>query len=57
MGGCIGYIETPRGYRTLKTIFAEHLTGTKQRRRPSAKHAANGKMKMVRSKLKETSTK
>jgi len=30
--GCIGYIETPRGYRTLKTIFAEHLSEECKRR-------------------------
>jgi large subunit ribosomal protein L3e len=30
--GCIGYIETPRGLRTLKTIFAEHLSEECKRR-------------------------
>merc|ERR1712168_1363848 len=30
--GVIGYIETPRGLRTLKTIFAEHLSEECRRR-------------------------
>merc|ERR1712136_590640 len=30
--GCIGYIETPRGFRTLKTIFAEHISEECKRR-------------------------
>ena len=30
--GVIGYIETPRGLRTLKTIFAEHLSDECKRR-------------------------
>lgn len=30
--GVVGYIETPRGLRTLKTIFAEHLSDECKRR-------------------------
>ena len=30
--GVIGYIDTPRGLRTLKTIFAEHLSEECRRR-------------------------
>merc|ERR1712135_168283 len=30
--GCIGYIETPRGFRTLNTIFAEHISEECKRR-------------------------
>merc|ERR1712121_199614 len=30
--GAIGYIETPRGFRTLKTIFAEHISEECKRR-------------------------
>ncbi|XP_014669276.1 PREDICTED: 60S ribosomal protein L3-like [Priapulus caudatus] len=30
--GVIGYIETPRGLRTLKTVFAEHLSEDCRRR-------------------------
>ena len=30
--GVVGYIETPRGLRALKTIFAEHLSDDARRR-------------------------
>ena len=30
--GIVGYIETPRGLRTFKTIFAEHLSEECRRR-------------------------
>merc|ERR1712098_505840 len=30
--GCIGYIETPRGLRTFKTVWAEHLSEECRRR-------------------------
>jgi large subunit ribosomal protein L3e len=30
--GIVGYIETPRGLRTFKTIFAEHLSEECKRR-------------------------
>ena len=30
--GVAGYIETPRGVRTFKTIFAEHLSEEVKRR-------------------------
>jgi large subunit ribosomal protein L3e len=30
--GVVGYIDTPRGPRTLKTIFAEHLSDECKRR-------------------------
>ena len=30
--GVIGYIETPKGLRSLKTIFAEHLSEECKRR-------------------------
>ena len=30
--GVVGYIETPRGLRTFKTIFAEHLSEECRRR-------------------------
>merc|ERR1711893_586794 len=30
--GVVGYIETPRGLRTFKTIFAEHLSEECKRR-------------------------
>merc|ERR1712224_515216 len=30
--GAIGYIETPRGFRTLKTFFAEHISEECKRR-------------------------
>lgn len=30
--GVVGYIETPRGLRQLKTIFAQHITDDCKRR-------------------------
>ncbi|XP_065183642.1 large ribosomal subunit protein uL3-like [Sycon ciliatum] len=30
--GCVGYIETPRGLRTFKTVWAEHLSEECRRR-------------------------
>lgn len=30
--GIVGYIETPRGLRALKTIFAQHLSDECKRR-------------------------
>lgn len=30
--GIVGYVETPRGLRALKTIFAEHLNAECKRR-------------------------
>lgn len=30
--GCVGYIETPKGLRSFKTIFAEHLSEECRRR-------------------------
>ena len=30
--GCCGYIETPKGLRTFKSIFAEHLSEECRRR-------------------------
>jgi large subunit ribosomal protein L3e len=30
--GVVGYIETPRGPRPLKTVFAEHLSEDCKRR-------------------------
>ena len=30
--GVVGYIETPRGLRTFKTVFAEHLSEECRRR-------------------------
>lgn len=30
--GVVGYIETPRGLRALKTVFAEHLSEDARRR-------------------------
>jgi len=30
--GCVGYVETPRGLRTLTTVFAEHLSEEFKRR-------------------------
>ena len=30
--GVVGYIETPRGLRTFKTVFAEHLSEECKRR-------------------------
>lgn len=30
--GVVGYIETPRGLRALKTVFAEHLSDDARRR-------------------------
>lgn len=30
--GVVGYVETPRGLRTFKTIFAEHISDECKRR-------------------------
>lgn len=30
--GIVGYVETPRGLRTFKTIFAEHISDECKRR-------------------------
>lgn len=30
--GVVGYIETPRGLRTIKTVFAEHISDECKRR-------------------------
>lgn len=30
--GCVGYIETPKGLRAFKTVFAEHLSEDCRRR-------------------------
>lgn len=30
--GVVGYVETPRGLRALKTIFAQHLSDECKRR-------------------------
>ena len=32
VAGVVGYIETPKGLRALKTIFAEHLSEECRRR-------------------------
>merc|ERR1712012_681828 len=63
--GCIGYIETPRGFRTLKTIFAEHISEECKRRfyknwykakkKAFSKACRKGKMKMVKSKSRRIS--
>jgi ribosomal protein L3 len=43
--GVVGYVETPRGLRSLTTVWAEHLSDEvkrrfyKVRRHPSAQHA------------------
>nr|CAB3265721.1 60S ribosomal protein L3 [Phallusia mammillata] len=41
--GVIGYIQTPRGLRTLKTIFAEHLSDECKRRFYKNWHACKKK--------------
>lgn len=30
--GIVGYVETPRGLRTFKTVFAEHISDECKRR-------------------------
>merc|ERR1712098_196984 len=59
--GVVGYIETPTGLRTFKTVFAEHLsrnasadstkTGLTLRRRPSQPMPESGQMRLARSRL------
>merc|ERR1712165_110818 len=56
--GVVGYIETPRGMRALKTVWAEHIgeeakrrfyrTGPSPRRRPSPSPAPSGLMTLER---------
>ena len=63
--GVLGYIQTPKGLRALKTVRAKHIgeeakkiftiTGLSPRRRPLTSPALSGPMTSVKRKLRRTS--